>query len=553
MKLGIVYTGGTIGCFYRPLRPMTTDEFSNLFDQQALPVLRSKYPRLYVKCIPFGPPSLDSTNLQPLDWHHIVTLIMTNYNDMDAFLVLHGTDTMSYSAAALAFLLTGLDAEGHRNAILNKPIIVTGSQLPLFDGDDPATASMRFNTDAFQNVCGAISCAYFGIPKVCLFFHNRLFLGTRTQKTSSNQFGAFQSPNYPPLAQVGIETSLNHGDLRVKGSSKDKLLTSATAQAQLLSQLNHFKSLGNDGVRVATFEAFPGKAEDLANQLRSCLHLDDPDKQLHGLILAAYGAGNFPSGNPHDPTKGLVYQVLKEASDKGVIIVNNTSCLSGIVDSNTYASGSWLQSVQAVSAYDMMPVALYTKLLYILGLARRFHWSHEHVRLLLTTNFTGEMIDVHCLDTFGQRELWPGESITSRDGTAQLMNDMYRGPILKVRHLETGEWGEHPVWSAVVSKARPPGVSGLGEDTADEEIGLTCILRMQSDGNLVLRNKTFDVLWESGIPRRSITEDDDDDDPPASMPYSRLELTGTAHPSGVTLRIYNYVAHVVSKQLYPEH
>ena len=204
MKLGIMYTGGTIGCFYKPLRPMTSEEFRVLFDANMLPVLREKYAAIRVDYIAFGPPALDSTNLVPLDWCAIVERILPRFCDFDAFLVLHGTDTMAYSASALSFLFASIDKEGHRNAVLNKPIILTGSQVPLFDGEHPSSAQMRFNSDAFQNVCGAVECAYYGIPHVCLFFRSKLFMGTRTLKTSSNQFDVFSSPNYPPLIEVGI-------------------------------------------------------------------------------------------------------------------------------------------------------------------------------------------------------------------------------------------------------------------------------------------------------------------------------------------------------------
>ena len=147
----------------------------------------------------------------------------------------------------------------------------------------------------------------------------------------SIQFDAFFSPNYPPLAQVGIETTLNHGSVKLHFPSKDKLLTNPAARGRLKAQLDYIRSLGNERIRISTFEAYPANPKHLAQQLRSCLHLDNPEKQLHGLILEAYGAGNFPSGNPAEPSKGEIYQVLSEATEKGVIIVNNTSCLSGIV------------------------------------------------------------------------------------------------------------------------------------------------------------------------------------------------------------------------------
>lgn len=367
---------------------MNTEEFKALFDEHIVPLLKSKFPSLTIEYVPFGPPALDSTNIKPADWCKIVAKILPRYDELDAFLVLHGTDTMSYSAAALSFLFTGLDDQGHRDVILNKPIILTGSQIPLFDGDNPATAEVRFNTDAFQNVCGAISCACYGIPKVCLFFHHKLFLGTRTQKTSSNQFDAFSSPNYPPLAQVGLETTLNHGNIKLNFPNKQKLLSNPQARERLQAQLDFMKTLGN-GIRVSAFEAYPTTPAHLAGQLRALLHLGDPEKQLDGLILEAYGAGNFPSGSPKDPTQGEVYKVLAEATERGVIIVNNTSCLSGIVDSSAYEAGSWLQRIKAVSSYDLTPVALYTKLLFLLSMSKRHNWDCEKVRMLLTSNYTG--------------------------------------------------------------------------------------------------------------------------------------------------------------------
>jgi L-asparaginase len=251
------------------------------------------------------------------------------------------------------------------------------------------------------------------------------------------------------------------------------------------------------------------------------LQLDDPEQQLEGLIIEAYGAGNLPSGNPADPLKGKVYQILARAKERGIIIVNNTKCLSGMVNSNAYASGSWLSSIEVVSAYDMTSVAIYTKLLYVLALAKRHHWSQPMIRKVLSTNLCSDMVDVHCLDSMGQRSLWPGESLASRDGTARLTNDLFRGPQLVLMDRKTGQWGEHPVWSAI-----------------DHPVGLSCVLRMQENGNLTFRDKALHVLWESG------TAEADD-------PYCRLELVGSTEPEGPALFVYNYMTNQVTRKLYP--
>jgi L-asparaginase len=220
---------------------MTSKEFGRLFDTEAVPVLQSKFPALQVSYLECPGDSLDSTDMNPEHWCIIVDLILPKFCDYDAFLVLHGTDTMAYSAAALSFLFTAINKEGHRDAILNKPIVLTGSQLPLFDGDS-SSAQLLFNTDAFQNLCGAVECIYRGIPKVCLFFNNKLFLGTRAKKTSSNQFDAFLSPNHPPLVQIGIELSLDHAKIRPDIRKRTVLLSSSSeARERLQSQTKFMK------------------------------------------------------------------------------------------------------------------------------------------------------------------------------------------------------------------------------------------------------------------------------------------------------------------------
>lgn len=529
MKIAILYTGSTIGCFFEPLRPLQTSEFERLFNEHVTPALKAKYESLEIEYIKFGPPTLDSTNLEPLDWCTLAELILSKYNDCDGFIVLHGTDTMAYSASALSFLFTSLDAKGHYSAMLTKPIVVTGSQVPIFYGKDPETAVLRFDTDAFQNVCGAVAAAQSNLPEVCLFFNHYLYRGNRTAKVSANQFDAFKSPNFPPLAETGINFTLNHKVIRPMPPTAEVSLSSPQALDRVRKQLEAMKKHISTA-RVTPFMSYPsanrppggdGKSY-LAHQLEAVLHLGDDNLQLKGIILESYGEGNFPSGDPSDPTKGAVYRALSKASDAGVIIVDNTQVLGGVVDPNAYAAGSWLSdhNIKAVGAFDMTPIATYTKLMYLLTLGAHYGWDTDTVRRLLAKNLVGEMQDVYYLDAQGEGFLSPGECITSADGTARLTNVPRKGPQLTLKDSSTGTWGK-PVF---------PSETKHFPDTGR--------FHMETNGNLVLRSSSNTLLWESGTAH-------------SDQSSSRLILTGQTDPGGVSLFVYNYVRNVVTKQLYP--
>jgi L-asparaginase len=201
VRILIVYTGGTIGCVGTPLSPMDGDSFKAAFEKNVTPIVQNEYSCSF-EFVSFKP-TLDSTNMQPANWCEIAEKVLEQYADHDAFIVLHGTDSMAWTASALSFLLTGLQRTGMPIATLTKPVIVTGSQLPLFHQRKDETCDLLFNTDALQNVCGAVASAVAGVAEVGLYFDNTLMRGNRTVKTSANAFAAFSSPNYPPLAQAG--------------------------------------------------------------------------------------------------------------------------------------------------------------------------------------------------------------------------------------------------------------------------------------------------------------------------------------------------------------
>ncbi|NEQ71694.1 MAG: asparaginase [Okeania sp. SIO2C9] len=387
MNIGILYTGGTIGSVQGidGLYPLDTSGFQQAFDENILPILKSQYKDCTLGYIDigFGPnnSTLDSTNLQPEDWCTIAMAILKAYNSYDAFIVLHGTDTMAWTASILSFLMTGLDTHGNYNALLSKPVIVTGSQLPLFVEKEDKSYTVRFNTDALQNVCGAVTSCYEGVPEVCLYFDSKLMRGNRTVKTNASEFKAFSTPNYPNLGEYGLEFDVDNKVVRPLPTDPDLALSQEgeSAYNTLLAQLNYIKDNINN-TTVIPFPAFPAYYDTsvkpntsvLGNMLEACIN-----QGVDGLILESYGGGNFPSGNPDTPENGAIYKILQEANNNGTVIVDCTQVLTGTVNSQTYAAGSWLAEVGSVGAYDMTPIAAAAKLTYlkILSHYNNYNWD----------------------------------------------------------------------------------------------------------------------------------------------------------------------------------
>lgn len=434
MKILIVYTGGTIGCVGVPLSPMSGQDFERAFTKNVTPIVQREYPDCSFGFYAFNP-ALDSTNMQPGDWCSIAVQILERYAAYDAFIVLHGTDSMAWTASALSFLLQGLGPDGTPLATLTKPVIVTGAQLPLFDkqGDQPADDySLLFNTDALQNVCGAVATAYAGIAEVGLYFYNTLMRGNRAVKTNCSQFYAFSSPNFPPLAQSGVTFTQTVQSLLPPPASPELALDNQwrTVLEQAVQIAENIASVG-----VIAFPAFPAWANTsvspntalIASVLRAAL-----DQGVSGLILEAYGEGNFPSGNPATPQSGAVYQVLQQAHAAGVTIVDCTETTSGTVNATAYAAGSWLSECGVIGASDMTSVAALAKLIWLQALNRacRYGWSQKTVENLMQTNLAGEIQDLNRLDSRGAGWLAPGQSIATFDASATLVNDPVRGPVL---------------------------------------------------------------------------------------------------------------------------
>jgi L-asparaginase len=430
MRILIVYTGGTIGCVGAPLSPMTGAEFQQAFTQNVTPIVQSAYSDCSFGFQSFTP-TLDSTNMQPADWCSIAVQVLQNYAAYDAFIVLHGTDSMAWTASALSFLLTGLQKDTTPLAALTKPVIVTGSQLPLFNQQGGGTCGLLFNTDALQNVCGAVATAYAGVAEVGLYFCNTLMRGNRAVKTNASQFQAFTSPNYPLLAQYGVVFTQQVQNLLPPAPASLAL----DARWPLVLEQVQMLAASIASVGVMAFPAFPAWADTatqpntalIAGLLQASLAQD-----VSGLILESYGEGNFPSGNPANPQQGAVYQVLKQAHASGVVIVDCTEVVAGTVNATAYAAGSWLSECGVIGANDMTPVAALAKLVVLLGLNRAcgYGWTQAQIEGLVQRALAGEVAAVDRLASFGTGFLVPGQALTSLDGSAMLVNDPQLGPVL---------------------------------------------------------------------------------------------------------------------------
>jgi L-asparaginase len=280
-------------------------------------------------------PLLDSSNMTVNDWNRIASDIAREYEHFDGFVVFHGTDTMAYTASALSFMLEHLA----------KPVIVTGSQIPLSE----------VRNDAIDNVITSLwLCAHQPIHEVCIYFNQSLLRGNRTQKISAQRFNAFDSPNYPHLATIGINIELHQNLLRKPPKTPFHLQTI----------IPNF---------IANFRLFPGFSSDVLAYI-----LNQP---LRGLILETYGAGNAQNNDPR------FLELLKEACERGLIIVNCTQCQHGQVEMSQYATGHTLKQAGLISGHDMTSEAAHCKLLYLLSK----DLSNPEIKKMMETDLCGEL------------------------------------------------------------------------------------------------------------------------------------------------------------------
>jgi L-asparaginase len=334
----LIYTGGTIGmgCNAKTgaLEPLRFDQLS-----KQMPELEQISADIDVH--QFAPP-IDSSDMTPRLWSHLVRIIADNYEQYDGFVILHGTDTMAYTASALSFMLENL----------TKPVILTGSQLPIG----------QLRTDGKENLITSIEIASAKhddgrpvVPEVCIYFSGKLLRGNRSTKINADGFNAFDSFNYPHLADAGV-TIVYHEEFILK-PDYDKPMTP------------HFALDPN----VVVFTLFPGIQDNIVRHV-----LDAPE--LRAIVMRSYGSGNAPQ-------RPWLMKMLSEASNRGVNIINISQCAEGTVEMARYDTGYQLKNAGVISGYDSTVESAVTKLMHLQG-----HYSDSNIiRMKMNQNLRGEI------------------------------------------------------------------------------------------------------------------------------------------------------------------
>lgn len=337
-KVLLIYTGGTIGMGCNPatgaLEPLDFEHLAdNVPEFKLIPTAIDTYQFI---------PAIDSSNMSPKNWADIVRIIVDRYNSYDGFVILHGTDTMAYTASALSFMLENL----------TKPVILTGSQLPIG----------QLRTDGKENLMTSLELAaahhHDGtpmVPEVCIYFNGHLLRGNRSTKQNADELNAFESFNFSHLCEAGVSFNFQTHHILKPDYSQP--------------MVPHFELDSN----VFVLSLFPGAEESIIRHT-----FDAPE--LRGIIMRTYGSGNAPHAS-------WLVNLLKEASQRGVVTVNVSQCISGQADMNRYDTGYQLKEAGVISGYDTTVEAALTKLM----LLQAKYSDHTIVREYMNKSIAGEI------------------------------------------------------------------------------------------------------------------------------------------------------------------
>ena len=335
-KILMIYTGGTIGMFKNSSGSLEPFDFKHLMNY--LPELKQF--DVQIDSIAFAP--VDSATITPDLWIKLVETIEKKYIKYDGFIILHGTDTMAFSASALSFMIENLQ----------KPVIFTGSQLPIG----------QLRTDGKENLITSIEIAASKennkaiVPEVCIFYQNKLFRGNRSRKYNAEYFDAFESPNYPLLAEAGI--SIKYNKYAINKFEQNKIP-------------RFHKKLDKN---VFVIKLFPGIPYEYIETVVNI-------QNLKGIVLETYGAGNAP-------TDKKFLDILRVATEeKGIIIINVSQCNAGSVKMGLYEASSYFEKIGIVCGKDITTEAALVKMMYLFSL----DLSHKEIKKYLSENIAGEM------------------------------------------------------------------------------------------------------------------------------------------------------------------
>lgn len=316
----LIYTGGTIGMKEDPvIQALKPFNFSQILEE--VPELGKFAYRIDTYTFD---PLIDSSDIEPSLWFSLASLIEEKYDEYDGFVILHGTDTMAYSASALSFMIEGL----------TKPVIFTGSQLPI---GTPRTDGKENLISSVEIAAAKDADGHAIVPEVCIYFDNVLMRGNRASKINSDNFRAFRSPNFPPLAEAGIHIRYNSGIIR--------------HPLEWTERPTFHKNLDT---RVSILKMHPGITPQI---VRTIICGND----TRAVIIETYGAGNAPS-------KDWFISIVREAAEMGKVLLNVTQCMAGSVNMDIYATGKCLKEAGVVNGYDSTTESALGKLFHLLGI-----------------------------------------------------------------------------------------------------------------------------------------------------------------------------------------